>query len=180
MYINPEMGLIAMLLIKYYCKLAFRSLLIMILIMSSYRQHLYHLVFRTKNSLPTINQDCADQLYAYISGIIKYKHCHLYRINGIENHIHILTDLHPSIAPADFMRDLKVSASLWMKNNGLFKKFQGWAEGYGSFTCSFKDLDRLIEYIKSQQEHHRKKTFEEEYRLLIEESGIKIDERFFP
>jgi len=78
------------------------------------------------------------------------------------------------------MRELKVSTSLWMKNNGLFPKFHGWADGYGSFTCSYKDLDRLIEYIKTQQEHHRKKTFEEEYRLLIQESGIKIDERFFP
>ena len=93
--------------------------------MSSYRQHLYHLVIRTKGGLPTINQDNAVQLYAYVSGIIKNKNSHLYRINGIENHIHILTDLHPSIAPADFMRVLKVSTSLWMKNSGLFLKFHG-------------------------------------------------------
>ena len=71
--------------------------------MSSYRQLLYHLVFRTKDSLPTIKQDNADQLYAYITGIIKHKNSHLYRINGVENHLHILTDLHPSIALADFM-----------------------------------------------------------------------------
>ena len=148
--------------------------------MSSYRQHLHHLVIRTKSSLPTINQSNAEHLYAYISGIIKNKNSHLYRINGTENHLHILTDLHPSIAPADFMRELKVATSLWMKSNDLFLKFHGWAEGYGSFTCSFKDLNWLIEYIKSQQEHHRKKSFEEEYRLLIQESGIKIDERFFP
>ncbi|MGE5419238.1 MAG: IS200/IS605 family transposase [Chloroflexota bacterium] len=148
--------------------------------MSSYRQHLYHLVIRTKNSHPTINQKNTDQLYGYITGIIKNKDCHLYRINGIENHIHILTDIHPSIAPADFVKELKVSTSIWMKNSGLFQKFQGWSEGYGSFTCSFKDLDRLIEYIKNQQEHHRKETFEEEYRLLIQDSGMKIDERYFP
>ncbi|MEI6050702.1 MAG: transposase, partial [Bacteroidota bacterium] len=72
--------------------------------MSSYRQLLYHLVFRTKDSVPTIKQDNVDQLYAYISGIIKNKNSHLYRINGIENHLHIITDLHPSIALADFMR----------------------------------------------------------------------------
>jgi putative transposase len=148
--------------------------------MSSYRQHLHHLVIRTKSGLPTINQDNADQLYAYVSGIIKNKNSHLYRINGIENHIHILTDLHPSIAPADFMRELKVSTSLWMKNSGLFLKFLGWAEGYASFTCSFKDVVSIIEYIKSQQEHHKKMTFEEEYRLLIKEAGIDIDKRFFP
>ena len=94
--------------------------------MSSYRQLLYHLVFRTKDSVPTIKQDNVDQLYAYISGIIKNKNSHLYRINGIENHLHIITDLHPSIALADFMR------------------------------------------------------FEDEYKSLLIESGVKIDERFFP
>jgi REP element-mobilizing transposase RayT len=148
--------------------------------MSSYRQLLYHLVFRTKESLPTISQEHVSQLYAYITGIIKHKNSHLYRINGVENHLHILTDLHPSIALADFMRKIKVSSSLWMKSGDLFLSFNGWAEGYGSFTCSYMDIVRLIEYIKNQQEHHRKKTFEEEYRILLMESGVKPDERFFP
>jgi len=148
--------------------------------MSSYRQLLYHFVFRTKDSLPTIKQDNVNQLYAYISGIIKNKNSHLYRINGIENHLHILTDVHPSIALADFMREIKVSTSIWMKNSGSFPLFDGWAEGYGSFTCSYMDMGRLIEYVKDQQDHHSRKTFEEEYRKLLLESGVKIDERFFP
>jgi putative transposase len=148
--------------------------------MSSYRQLLYHLVFRTKDSLPAIKQANADQLYAYITGIIKQKNSHLYRINGVENHVHILTDLHPSTALADFMREIKVSTSIWMKSGDLFPTFNGWADGYGSFTCSYMDMGRLIDYIKNQQEHHRKRTFEEEYRVLLLESGIKPDERFFP
>ncbi|MCX6261521.1 MAG: transposase [Bacteroidia bacterium] len=148
--------------------------------MSSYRQLLYHLVFRTKNSMPTISQDNADQLYAYIMGIIKNKNSHLYRINGTETHLHIITDLHPSFALADFMREVKLSTSLWMKESGLFSKFEGWADGYGSFTCSYMDLGSLIDYVKNQQEHHNKKSFEEEYRHLILQSGIKIDEMFFP
>ena len=148
--------------------------------MSSYRQLLYHLVFRTKDSLHTIKQDHVDELYAYIAGIVKHKNCHLYCINGVEDHLHILTDLHPSLAPMDFLREVKVSTSLWMKRSCLFPAFRGWAVGYGLFTCSSKDLARLIDYIKNQQEHHRKLTFDEEYRILILESGIKIDERFFP
>jgi len=148
--------------------------------MSSYRQLLYHIVFRTQNSKPTIKIDHADQLYAYITGIIKNKNSHLYRINGVENHLHILTDVHPSIALADFVREIKVSASLWMKNSGLFPYFEGWSEGYGSFTCSYMDMGQLIDYVKSQQEHHRKNTFEDEYRNLLLESGITIDERYFP
>ena len=149
-------------------------------IMSSYRQHLYHIVFRTKNSKPTIKQDQVDQLYAYITGIIINKDSHLYRINGVENHLHILIDMHPSIAPADFVKEIKVSTSIWMKESGFIPSFKGWAEGYGSFTCSFMDIGRLIDYIKNQQVHHKKKTFEEEYRDLLIESGIRIDKRYFP
>ena len=58
--------------------------------------------------------------------------------------------------------------------------FKGWSDGHGSFTCSYRDLERLVDYVKNQQEHHKKHTFEQEYRRLIEESGLKIDERFFP
>jgi putative transposase len=148
--------------------------------MSSYRQLLYHIVFRTQSSKPVIKRDHADQLYAYITGIIKNKNSHLYRINGVENHLHILTCIHPSIALADFVREIKVSSSIWMKSNGQFPSFNGWAEGYGSFTCSYMDKEMLIEYIKRQQEHHRRKTFEEEYKNLLIESGITIDERYFP
>jgi REP element-mobilizing transposase RayT len=148
--------------------------------MSSYRQHLYHLVFRTKDSLLTIKQDHVNELYAYITGVVKHKNSHLYRINGVENHLHILTDMHPSIAPMNFMRDIKVSTSMWMKSSGLFPSFKRWADGYGSFTCSYMDLVRLIDYIKNQQEHHKKTTFEEEYRKLLLEYGITPDERFFP
>ena len=72
--------------------------------MSSYCQHLYHIVFRTKDSNPTIDQNNSDKLYAYITGIVKNKMSNLYRINGVENHLHILTDTHPGIAPADFIK----------------------------------------------------------------------------
>jgi len=148
--------------------------------MSSYRQHLYHLVFRTKHSLPTIKQDQVYELYAYITGTVKNMNSHLYRINGVENHLHILTDMHPSIAPADFMREIKASSSLWMKKSMLFPSFIGWEEGYGSFTCSYKDLNRLIEYIKSQAEHHKRMTFEKSTGKILLESGITPDEKFFP
>lgn len=148
--------------------------------MSSYRQLIYHVVFRTQCSQPTIKTSHTDQLYSYITGIIKNKNSHLYLINGVENHLHILTDVHPSVALADFVREIKVSTSLWMKNSGLFPSFIGWAEGYGAFSCSYRDMERVIDYVKNQQEHHRKKTFEEEYRGLIIESGIHIDEKYYP
>jgi putative transposase len=148
--------------------------------MSSYRQLLYHIVFRTKNSIPSIKMENTEQLYSYITGIIRNKNSHWYRVNGTENHLHVLTDLHPSIALSDFIRELKASTSKWIQEKGLFPFFDGWAEGYGSFTCSYYDMGELVEYIRNQQEHHRKKSFEEEYRSLILKAGIQIDEKYFP
>ena len=75
--------------------------------------------------MPSVNPEHVDQLFSYITGIIKNKNSHLYRISGTENHLHILTDLHPSYALSDFMRELKVSTSVWMKERGLFPSFDG-------------------------------------------------------
>ena len=146
--------------------------------MSSYRQILYHIIFHTKSGKQTLNQEYAKELYAYINGFIKQKNCFLYRINGIENHIHLLSDLHPSLALADYMRDMKASSSLWLKKNEKFPYFEGWAEGYGAFTYAWRDKDVIVNYIKNQQEHHKTMSFEEEYRQLLKEFGIEYDERF--
>jgi len=93
--------------------------------MSAYRQILYHIVFRTKGSEKTINHEHRVDLYQYFWGIVKNKKCVLFRINGMEDHIHILSDLHPSVALADYIRDIKVSSSKWIKNSGLFPDFNG-------------------------------------------------------
>lgn len=148
--------------------------------MSSFRQILYHLILRTKDSSQTLKQENIRELYAYIMGIIRNKNCFLYRINGVEDHIHILSDLHPSVALADYIKDIKVSSSVWLKQSGFFPHFDGWSEGYGALTYAWKDKNMIIDYIKDQQDHHKKFSFVEEYRKLLEENGIKIDERYFP
>lgn len=148
--------------------------------MSSYRQILYHTIFRTKESGKTLNQTYSRELYAYIMGFVKNKNCFLYRINGMEDHIHILCDLHPSIALSDYLRDMKTSTSIWLKQSGKFSSFEGWADGYAALTYAWKDKELIINYIKNQQEHHKKETFEEELRRILEEHGVVVDERFFP
>jgi REP element-mobilizing transposase RayT len=148
--------------------------------MPSYRRILYHLIFRTKHSRYVLDQVHSRELYVYIHGILKSKKCHLYRINGVENHVHLLFELHPSLALADFVKDLKVYTSLWLKRSGKFPDFRGWAVGYGAFTYSIREKDTIINYIKNQQKHHQRKTFEEEYRRLVLEAGIVIDEKYFP
>ncbi len=148
--------------------------------MSSYRQILYHIVFRTKNGEKTLHQENIKKLYAYILGIVKSKNCFLYRINGTEDHIHFLSDLHPNIALADYMRDIKTASSLWLKQQKEFPGFNGWADGYAALTYAWHDKDKIINYIKNQQEHHKKITFREEYKQILEEHGISTNERYFP
>ena len=146
--------------------------------MTSYRQMYYHILFHTKGSKPTLNSDSTG-IYNYMWGIIKNKNSKLYQINGVEDHIHLLVDIHPSIAVSDFMRDLKAYSSSWINQSNVHPDFSGWADGYGCFTCSIHEKDRLINYIKGQKEHHKKESFEQEYRRLLIENGIEIDERYF-
>ncbi|SRR5690554_5162164 len=138
----------------------------------AYRQILYHIVFRTKYSQNSIKQEFAEELYKYIWGVVKNKNCKLFQINGVENHIHILSDLHPSVALANFVKDIKVSSSLWMKESKLFPDFNGWASGYCAVTHSYRDKEMLIKYIKNQQEHHKKTTFRKEVEELFKEFAL--------
>ena len=148
--------------------------------MSSYKQIIYQVIFHTKDAKDSLNLDNSEELYAYIAGIIKNKNCFLYQINGTEDHLHFLSDLHPTVALADFLRDIKTASSKWLKNHPGFPKFKGWADGYGAFTYAFRDKEMVSNYIKKQREHHKSENFMEEYRRLLKEHGVEIDERFFP
>lgn len=125
--------------------------------MNTYTQTLYQIIFGTYNNSKVLSPDNSPILYKYMAQIIKNKKCHLYIINGVEDHIHILTDLHPTIALANLVKDIKVASSGFIKENNLFPGFQGWRKGYGAFTYSIKEKEALINYIKNQQEHHKKK-----------------------
>ena len=146
--------------------------------MSSFKQIYYQIVFGTKYRKPTITEEHCEKLYKYIWGIIDSKDCHLYRINGIEDHIHIFSDLHPSIALADYIKDIKVASNEWMKESGLFPDFEGWQIGYGAFTYNIKQKDIIIEYVKNQKEHHKNETFYDEFKRLLIENGIQFDEKY--
>jgi putative transposase len=145
---------------------------------SSFHQILYHIVFGTKNRRPSIVNEFSEELYKYIWGIIKNKNCVLYRINGSVDHIHILCDLHSSICLSDFVKEIKVASSMWLKNSGKFPDFNGWAEGYAAITLSVKEKNVISEYIKKQKEHHKKVGFMDEYVKLLKENGIKYDKRY--
>ncbi len=146
--------------------------------MSTHTQILYHIVFATKNRKPTIEKSQKKRLFGYIFQVLTNKKCHLYRINGVEDHIHILTHIHPSISISTLVKDIKVSTSIFIKKELIFKNFDGWQEGYGAFSEAIKSKDRLINYVKNQENHHEKKSFFDEYKALLEEHEIVFDEKF--
>ncbi len=144
----------------------------------SHRQIFYQIVFGTKNREATISEARCEELYKYIWGVIKNNKCKLYRINGVEDHIHIFSDLHPSISLANYVKDIKVASSIWMKECGKFSKFKGWQDKYGAFTYSIKEKDVIINYVKNQKEHHKSESFYDEYKRLLIENGIEFDEKY--
>lgn len=146
--------------------------------MGTYRQIFYHIVFGTRYRVASIDPTYEQELYKYIWGILRNKKCKLYRINGMPDHLHIFIDLHPGISLSDLVKDVKVASSTWMKQSGKFKKFTGWQNGYGAFTYSMREKDIIINYIKNQKEHHQKEDFFDEYKRLLKENEIEVDEKF--
>ncbi len=147
--------------------------------MSTYTQILYHIIFATKNRKPALRKERRDDLYKYIWGIIEKRKGHLYRIGGIEDHVHILCSLHPAIALADLVKETKLASSTWIKENKVFPTFEHWQGGYGAFTCSIHSRERIIEYIKSQEQHHAKETSASELKRLLADAKIKPDPTYF-
>ena len=146
--------------------------------MASFTQIYYHIVFSKKNREPVLKPEMREEMFRYIRGIIQNKGCHLYRINGVEDHLHILTSLDPKIPLADLVKDLKLATSKWIKESKAFPQFSHWQDGYGAFTHCHKEKDRIVEYIKGQVEHHRKVSFHQELRKLLVEAGVEFDEKY--
>ena len=145
---------------------------------NTYTQLLFHVVFSTKNRERTLTDGQRDALYKYIWGIHNNVNCHLDRIGGVDDHVHILTGLPTTLAIAKYVQEIKAGSSRWLKSQANFPRFESWQDGYAAFTVSYRDKDRVIDYIKGQVDHHRQETFLDEYRRMLTENGIVFDERY--
>ncbi|WP_461629180.1 IS200/IS605 family transposase [Labilibaculum euxinus] len=146
--------------------------------MSTYTQILYQIVFSTKYRDKTLREIDRERLFHFIGGILVNKNCHLYRIGGVEDHIHIVTHLHPAIALSNLVKDIKLGTCDFIKSNHILPDFSGWQEGYGAFTYDVSAKDNLIAYVKNQKEHHSKLSYREEYIQLLEEHGVEFEEKY--
>jgi len=146
--------------------------------MDTFTQILYQIVFSTKNRGKTLTKEGYPPFCAYVWGILKNKKCHLYRIGGVEDHIHLVLSVHPSVAVADLVKDIKLSSSAFIKENAVFPHFRGWQEGYGAFTYSIAAKDALIEYVKNQEQHHKGTLFKDELKGLLQEHQVTFEEKY--
>ena len=147
--------------------------------MSTYTQILYQLVFSTKHRNPTLVKEHRRDLYKCMWGILNNKNCAIYQIGGVEDHTHIVFDLHPSIALANLVKDIKLGATSFIKEKEIFPDFQGWQDGYGAFTYSIDAKKSLVNYVMNQEEHHKTQSSIDELRQLLNEFDIPFDERYF-
>ena len=146
--------------------------------MGNFKQIYLQLVFGTKHREPVILEEHEKELYKYIWGIINKKGCKLYRINGMPDHIHIFSDLHPSISLHNIVKDIKIASNIWIKESGLFPDFKAWQKGYGAFTVQHSGKDVMIDYLINQKEHHKIETFEDEFVRLLIDHGVAFNPKF--
>jgi REP element-mobilizing transposase RayT len=135
-----------------------------------------HLVFSTKDRLPLISADWRTRLHAYLGGIIKGLRGVPLAIGGTVDHVHLLVGFQSSHRLDYFLRDLKADSSEWIHRE-LKAKF-AWQKGYGAFSVSPANLQRVTKYVMNQESHHRLMTFQEEYLKLLKVSGVEYDERY--
>ena len=142
----------------------------------SYAQLYFHIVFGTKDHVPLIAHSWEDEMYRYLGGIIRGQKSEPIEINGMPDHVHVLVRLSPVIAISDLMRELKANSSKWARKTHE-PKF-GWQRRFGAFSVSESVADTVREYIRRQKIHHKKQTFEDEYRELLRLHQIDFDDRY--
>ena len=144
----------------------------------AYTKHLYHIVSGTKRREKIITARLAPRLYKYMGGIISNLNGIPVEINGMADHIHILTYVSPSISISDFVRIVKANSSRWVNELPDYKHTFRWASKYGSFSVSETHLEVVRRYIQNQQQHHAKETWESECKHLLGKHGIEYEEKY--
>ena len=138
----------------------------------------YHIVFSTKNRKPWISEELRPRIYEYMGGTIRAKRGILYEIEGTPDHVHLLIRWRPDDSVSDLVRDIKNASSGWVHDNFPELESFRWQEGFGAFTVSHSQADKVKAYIIGQEEHHREKCFKNEYIALLKAHQVDYDERY--
>jgi REP element-mobilizing transposase RayT len=139
---------------------------------------LVHLVFSTKHRQPFLRLEIEPELHPYLATVFRNLECPTLTMNGTEDHLHVLFRLGRKVALAGVVEEIKTSSSKWIKTKGpAYKEFH-WQNGYGAFSIGQSGVEALTKYIAKQKEHHRRTTFQDEFRSFLKKYGIEYDERY--
>ncbi|HEX8022850.1 IS200/IS605 family transposase [Mucilaginibacter sp.] len=145
---------------------------------NTYTQLYIHFVFAVKYRASLIDEAWGERLRQYITSIVQKQEHKVIAINNMPDHLHLFVGLNPNQAISDLIRVVKSDSSEWINREGLtHNKFQ-WQQGYGAFSHSRSQVAKVVHYIESQQEHHKKKTFLDEYQHILKDFNIEFDERY--
>jgi len=139
---------------------------------------LVHIVFSTKDRVPCLGPSVRPDLQAYLATVIRNAGCECYRVGGVSDHVHLAVRLSRTITVAQLLEQSKTSSSTWLKTQASELSQFAWQNGYGAFSVGPTDLEALRHYIDNQEEHHRTRTFQEEYRAFLKRYGVEFDERY--
>jgi putative transposase len=145
---------------------------------NTYTSLFYHIIFSTKNRIPWINRGIEQRVWEYLGGIARKHKMSALQVGGASDHIHSLVLAPASLAPSQITQFLKGDSSKWIHEEFRELHACAWQDGYGAFSIGRSDVPEVINYIVNQREHHRLKTFQEEYLELLKKHGIKYDERY--
>ncbi len=145
---------------------------------SSYVSLWYHIVFGTKDRVPSLDPALRDRLFPYIGGIVRSEKGHLKAIGGMAEHAHLLLSLSQDRAIMDVVRVIKANSSKWIHETYAALAGFGWQRGYGAFSVSPGDVARVEAYVLGQAEHHRALSFQQEFVAFLREHGVPFDERY--
>ena len=145
---------------------------------STFTNLLYHLVFSTKQRRELIKPPLREELYRYLGGIIRGEGGILLEIGGIADHVHLVAKFKADIAVADMLRKTKANSSKWANQRAALTGRFRWQAGYGAFSVSQSQLASLRKYVQTQEEHHKRVSFQEEFVRLLKKHGIEYDERY--
>ena len=137
-----------------------------------------HIIFGTKDREPWLSRDVRPRMHAYVATICRGLNAEAFRVGGVVDHLHIVTTLPRTLSQAAMVETVKKTSSKWIK--GLDSKYRRfyWQRGYGVFSVSPSQLDVVLKYVESQEEHHRTRSFQEEYRDFLGKHGVEFDERY--
>jgi putative transposase len=145
---------------------------------NTYTQLYIQFVFAVQDRASLINVTWKDELYKYITGIVQNNKHKLIAINGMPNHIHIFIGYKPHQLIPDLLQDIKGGSSGWINKKGFVRNKFKWQEGYGAFSYSHSHIDNVVKYIINQEQHHKKKTFKDEYTELLQKFNVEYDSRY--